>query len=93
MPIAALLIILNYQKARMKIKQSSFQDDSLTTTELQHLIDEAVADSTGDLSERIDNLEHQLRTLGPARTASIQDALDDVAETPEFRQKTVGKVR
>ena len=44
MPILALWIILNYQKARMKIKREQ-ADQSLTTAELSSLIDESVARS------------------------------------------------
>ena len=88
MPIVMLKIILNYQKDRLKVK-SAQSDKSLTTSELDELIDESVIDATAGLNDRISVLEQRMRLLDPARP-TIQDELDEAEEVPV---KTLGKTR
>ena len=83
LPLSVLSLIFNYQKARLKAKRSAAENE-LTTTELQHMIDGAVADATAELQDRVYLLEERLRLLGPAS--------GDVAEENTGSSKTLGRV-
>ena len=83
LPLSVLSLIFNYQKARLKAKRSAAENE-LTTTELQHMIDGAVADATAELQDRVYLLEERLRLLGPAS--------DDVPEQDTGSSKTLGRV-
>lgn len=90
MPIFSLWIILNYQKARMKIKREQ-ADQSLTTSELSSLIDESVAAATAPLHDRMAELEERLQP-GPG-----SDRLDltetDTSASDDVPLKTLGRTR
>ena len=92
MPIVALWIILNYQKARLQAKQARNNDDSLTTTELEELIDESVAKATAGLQDRVEALEGTLNEIEAPKSA-IQDDLDAFDDSEPARAKTLGKSR
>jgi hypothetical protein len=93
MPIAVLWIILNYQKARLKAKEYK-SDNSLTTSELNSMIDESVAAATDPLDERIRQLEKQLLLLEPGAEGTIQDDLDQAeTEAEKIPSKTLGRTR
>jgi hypothetical protein len=93
MPIAVLWIILNYQKARLKAKEFR-ADNSLTTSELNSIIDESVAAATEPLDERIRDLERQLRLIDSGPGGTIQDELEQTkAEVAEAPSKTLGRTR
>ena len=91
MPVAMAWLIFNYQKARMKIKQGS-NENSLTTSELDSLIDDSVHQATGPLHDRLDELERKMLLLDTAHP-SIQDALDADPPVQEAPAKTLGKAR
>ena len=88
MPVVMLKIILNYQKDRLKAKGAQ-ADKSLTTSELNDLIDESVIEATAPLNDRVNELEQRMRLLDPARP-TIQDELGEAEEAPA---KTLGKTR
>ena len=90
MPILALLIILNYQKARMKIKREH-ADQSLTTSELNALIDESVSEAAAPLNERMAKLEEQLRLSGSDLRIDQSEPGETTQEDGRF--KTLGRTR
>ena len=90
MPVLALWIILNYQKARLKIKRDQ-ADKSLTTSELNSLIDESVASATVPLNDRMAELEEQLHLIGPALQMNQEFDGEDLSEDAPV--KTLGKTR
>lgn len=94
MPILALLIILNYQKARLKIKREH-ADQSLTTSELNTLIDESVSEATAPLNERMAELEERLRLSESGSGSGLRvDQNEPRESTPEdVRFKTLGRTR
>jgi len=83
LPISILSLLFSYQKARLKAKRSASENE-LTTSELQHMIDGAVADANADLQDRVYLLEERLKLLGPAS--------DDVTEENTGSSKTLGRV-
>jgi ABC-type phosphate transport system auxiliary subunit len=92
MPILALWIIVGYQKARLKHKRTQ-PDRSLTTTELDDMIEQSVHAATTELHDRIDQLEEKVRQLDPTnRTRRIE--LEEEAPDEEDRPaKTLGRTR
>ena len=91
MPIVALWIILNYQKARLKAKEAE-ADNSLTTSELNSLIDESVAAATEPLDDRIRELERQLRLIESGPQQTVQEELDQTG-AEQSPTKTLGRTR
>jgi hypothetical protein len=67
LPISVLYLLFSYQTARIKAKKAGVSENELTTSELEHMIEEAVTDATAELQERVDLLESQLRLLNPSR--------------------------
>jgi len=83
LPITVLSILFSYQKARLKARRVA-SDNELTTSELRHMIDGAVAEATTELENRVELLEDKLRLLGPGS----QDGSDQ--ERPA--SKTLGEI-
>jgi hypothetical protein len=73
LPITVLSILFSYQKARLKAKYNA-SDRELTTSELQNMIDGAVAEATSGLEDRVEMLEEELRLLGPGSQHSTREA-------------------
>lgn len=83
LPISVLSLLFSYQKARLKAKGSSGTKE-LTTSELQEMIDTAVAEATIELTSKVEELERGLRLLSPGSS----DALDETQPS----SKTLGNV-
>ncbi len=89
MPILALFIILNYQKARLKIKREH-AGQSLTTSELNTLIEESVEAATVPLNDRVARLE---KLLQPHEPAMLDEAERDEVTSEDVRFKALGRTR
>jgi hypothetical protein len=94
MPIVALWIIVGYQKSRLKIKQNQ-PDRSLTTTELEDMIQESVSAATAPLHDRIEQLEHRISETGQSapEAGPMQVEGDLAAGDVEQPAKTLGRAR
>lgn len=83
LPITVLSILFSYQKARLRAKRLSSENE-LTTSELQHMIDGAVADATAELEDRIELLEDKLKLLGSGS--------EDSTGEHRTHSKTIGEI-
>ena len=90
MPILALWIIVSYQKTRLKYKKTQ-TDDSLTTSELNTLIEDSVATATAPLLERIEAMESRLEA-GRIEIDLQEESGQSVAQS-DAPTKTLGKSR
>lgn len=77
--------IVGYQRAKLESKRAP-GDSSLTTSELQRIIQAAVEQATRPLEQKIDAIQADLRAEGPPRTLAepgkrgLLDGVEPVAE-------------
>lgn len=94
LPILALWIILSYQKTQLKYRRKA-NERSLTTSELDDLIEDSVTAATRPLVDRIERLEKRLGTRdeGDDEKRLSIDLEKDVSEEFDAPSKTLGKTR
>lgn len=93
LPVILLVGVLDLKKRRMKALQS--RQDSLTTSELQDLIENAVSRANDELVQRLDRLERHLRAPRPQEPAGegIASGTRVHDEELEDQPRTIGRLR
>lgn len=93
LPVILLVGMLDLKKRRMKALQSP--QDSLTTSELQDLIENAVSRANDELVHRLDRLERHLLTPRPQERSTEEIAAGTRVrdEQLEDKPRTIGRLR
>ncbi len=93
LPVIFLVGVLDLKKRRLKVQQG--RDDSLTTSELQRMIEDSVRRANDDLVQRLDRLERRLGASdSPLWDGKNLDAgTRDASEEFESPSRSIGRLR
>ncbi len=96
LPLAILRMVFKHNERKMKMRESGGQSNSLTVSELEDMIEEAVQRGIEPIDRRMSGLENRVDGLLPQASEKLPlKAGYDQAEAPEEEApaKTVGRIQ